>query len=85
MRDETETDDVYSEEESEKLVEEDEIDDVEAGFVMGYREGGKMVKCANCGKLLADGEFVEEEISDEIYRFCCSGCAEAYVNRRKVL
>ena len=66
--------DVYTEEGREELVEEDEISDVEEGFVKGYEEGG--ANCDNCGKVLVDESMVEEEIGGKECRFCCGECAK---------
>ena len=70
-------DDLYSEEGREKSIDDDEIDEVEEGFMQGYDAGERLTKCALCHKLLAD-DFVEEELNDEIYRFCSDEHAESY-------
>ena len=69
---------VYSEAGREEMEEEDEITDLDEGFMKGYDEGTKMVKCPTCGKIL-EKDFVEMEIDDEVYRFCCEEHAEKYV------
>lgn len=70
---------VYSEAAREDMMEdEDEITDSDEGFMKGYDEGSKMVKCPACGKIL-EKDFVEREINDEVYRFCCEDHAEKYV------
>lgn len=70
---------VYSEAAREDMMEdEDEITDLDEGFMKGYDEGSKMAKCLVCGKLI-EKDFVEREIDDEVYRFCCEDHAEKYV------
>jgi endogenous inhibitor of DNA gyrase (YacG/DUF329 family) len=69
---------VYSEAGREEMTEdEDEMSDLDEGFMKGYDEGSKMVKCPACGKII-EKDFVEREINDEIYRFCCEDHAEKY-------
>ena len=59
--------DVYDR--SEKLEEADEIDELEEGFMKGYDEsvGGSL--CSNCKKALEGKDFIEEEISNQTYKF----------------
>ena len=69
---------VYSEAGLEDLEEhEDEITEVDEGFMKGYNEGAKSAKCVACGKVLGK-EVIELEHNDQIYRFCCSKCAEKF-------
>lgn len=69
---------VYSEAGREELIEdEDEITDLDEGFMKGYDEGGKMTKCPVCNEILED-DFVEREINGEMYRFCSDGHAEKF-------
>lgn len=69
---------VYSEAGREELEEEDEITDLDEGFMKGYDEGAKMAKCPVCNKVI-EKDFVERDIDDETYRFCCEEHAEKYV------
>ncbi len=76
--------DIYSDESREEMMdEEDEITDVDEGFMKGYGEGEKAAVCANCGRVL-DEDFVEQEFHDEMYRFCSSDCANEYAERKTV-
>lgn len=77
--------DVYTEEGREELVEEGVIDDVEEGFVEGYEHGEHQVACQNCGKMLLDENFVEEEFDKDIYRFCNDSCVEEYHKKHNVI
>tara|TARA_Y100000310_G_scaffold343159_1_gene449546 strand:+ start:59958 stop:60233 length:276 start_codon:yes stop_codon:yes gene_type:complete len=74
--------DLYSEKGREELAEDDEIDEIEEGFMQGYEGGDRLAKCAICKKILAD-DFVEEEFEEEIYRFCTDEHAEAYKRKKQ--
>lgn len=75
-------DGIYSEEGREELIEEeDEITDLDEGFMKGYDEGEKAAVCANCGHALGD-KFVEEEFNGEVYRFCSDECASEFEERK---
>jgi len=76
--------DVYSDDGVEELTEEeDEVEDTEEGFMEGYNVGGeRFVKCKNCGEIIGE-DFVEEEINEEMYRFCSDECAEKYIRKVK--
>ena len=75
--------DIYTDEGREELMEEeDEITDVEEGFMQGYEEGERVSVCNNCGKAL-EGQAVETEIDNELYRFCSSRCAAIFEKSRK--
>lgn len=69
---------MYSEAGREELIEDDdEITDMDEGFMKGYDEGCKMTKCPVCQKILED-DLVEREINGEIYRFCSDEHAEKF-------
>jgi len=72
--------DIYDEEGREELLEDDEIQDSEEGFVEGYEHGEHEAKCANCGIILNDlaENIIEEEINGEYYRFCSEECADKF-------
>jgi YHS domain-containing protein len=70
---------VYSEEGRESLVEDDEMEPWEQGFMKGAEDDGQGAKCRKCGKvLLGPDSIVEKEIDGKIYRFCSEECAEKY-------
>lgn len=74
---------IYSEAGREELMEdEDEITDLDEGFMKGYDEGGKMTKCPICEAILED-DFVEREIDGELYRFCSDEHAEKYAKSHR--
>ena len=76
-----EEEDIYSEAGREELMEkEDEITDVDEGFMQGYDEGEKIAECPGCGKVLME-KVVEREIDGEVYRFCSDECASEYKKR----
>lgn len=70
--------DIYSEEGREELVEDDEIEPWEGGFMQGAEGGGQGAKCRKCGKMLGDKNFVEKEIDGDVLRFCSEDCANKY-------
>jgi YHS domain-containing protein len=73
---------IYSKEGREDQIDEDEITDLDEGFMRGYEEGEKMAKCPLCGVVL-DQDFVEREIDGEIYRFCCEEHMEIFIRNYK--
>lgn len=75
--------DIYDEEGREELEEADEINELEEGFVEGYEEGEHQAKCAKCGVVLVDDNFVEEELDGKHYRFCSGECASAFETGKK--
>ena len=71
--------DIYSDAGREELMEnEDEITDIDEGFMKGYEEEEKIAECKNCGALLVNEKVVEEEIGDETFMFCSSQCASEF-------
>ena len=70
--------DVYTEEGAQELVDNDEIDASEAGFMEGY-ENTDLAYCDNCGKNITDAkEAIEEVINDKKHIFCCRACRDEY-------
>lgn len=72
--------DIYEDEGSEKLEEEDIIDPDEEGFMKGAAGDGEDAKCRECGDILVE-DHIEKEIDGEIMRFCSEGCLEKYEKR----
>ena len=74
---------LYSQEGREVLLDkEDEITDVDEGFMKGYEEGEKMAICQFCKKVLED-EVVERDFDGETYRFCSEQCADKFTKNRQ--
>ncbi len=69
--------DIYEENKTEELEDDDEIAEWEGGFMEGYEEGRRTAVCATCNRILME-EFVEKEIKGKKYRFCNEGCAERF-------
>jgi len=71
---------IYTGESKEEL-EDDEISNVEEGFMKGYNEfkGGK---CCYCEKVIGDNP-VEIEIDGETYRFCSGRCADKFMKKKE--
>ncbi|MFH1052917.1 MAG: hypothetical protein V1740_00730 [Candidatus Woesearchaeota archaeon] len=70
--------DVYSEEGTDSLVENDEISPEEAGFMEGEMDRGERSVCSHCSKVIGEdrGRIVEREINGKVHWFCCDDCAE---------
>ncbi len=76
--------DIYSDAGREELIdEEDEITDIDEGFMKGYEEEEKTAECKNCGDILVNENVVEEEIDDVVYRFCSSECATEFEQKKR--
>ena len=69
--------DVYEETGREELVEDDEINALEEGFMEGYEGDDKMAHCQKCGKVLGK-DILEREYNDETYRFCSENCVDNF-------
>ena len=71
--------DIYTEAGREKLVEDDEIDPIEAGIMQGATDDGQLGKDALTGEPLMDVEdVVEIKIDDQLYRFVNEENAEEF-------
>ena len=69
---------IYSEKGREKLVEDDEIEPWEEGFMEGADVDGQQAKCRRCGKELTGTDIIEKEIDGELFWFCSEECLEKY-------
>ena len=76
--------DIYDEEGREELEDADEITELEEGFIEGYEEGEHLAKCAECGKVSIDENFLEEELDGKHYRFCSEECAAGFEVGKKI-
>ncbi len=76
---------VYSEEGRESLVEDDEMEPWEEGFMEGAEGRGEQHCCAECGKLLGEDEssIYERKFDGEIKWFCSEEHAENYAKKHK--
>ena len=75
--------DIYTEEGREAEVEDDSIEDWEAGVVKGFEEGARDVECSNCHQVLVeDDDVVELKLEDKEYKFCCNDCAEEFKKKQ---
>jgi flagellar biosynthesis/type III secretory pathway protein FliH len=74
--------DIYTEEGREIAEEEDEITNVEEGFMEGYEEGESAAKCSTCKKILED-DFIEEDFKEGSLKFCSEECATKYEKYNK--
>ncbi len=74
--------DVYSKEGREKLVEDGEIDPIEAGIMEGAAQAGQLGKDALTGEAIL-GEAVEIEIDGKVYRFVSEENAEEFRKKKE--
>ena len=76
---------IYKDSGREVMAEEDEITDVEEGFMKGYEEGEKSAVCQTCKKVLEDEEsIVEIDYKGDTYRFCSEECADKFVKKKNI-
>jgi len=68
---------IYTEAGREVAEENDEITNLEEGFMEGYNKGEAAAKCSNCKKVLQD-DFIEEEFHSNVLKFCSEQCATQY-------
>ena len=70
--------DIYDEEGSDKLLDDDEISPTEEGFMAGEKNPVNFGVCSHCGKPLTNDKekVVEREIKGERHWFCSPECAE---------
>lgn len=81
---ESSEEEIYSEEGREALVDDDEIEPWEEGFMEGAESGGKGAKCRKCGKILEEmDDVIEKEIDGEIYRFCSDECVDKFEEKKE--
>ena len=77
------SEDVYSDEGREDMVENGEISPIEQGFMEGAELDGKQAKCANCGDMLTPKNTIEKDINGETKWFCSEECLEKYEENHK--
>ena len=71
--------DIYDEEGREGLLEDDEIEPWEQGFMEGAEGGGQDAKCRQCGRVLMGPEdTVEKRIKGHLLLFCSELCSENF-------
>lgn len=80
--DDFEENSTYSPAGREEAIEDDEVDELEEGFMEGYEEGERAANCGLCKKLLGT-DFIEEEIEGKLYRFCTEAHAEAFQRKHQ--
>ena len=80
----TKEEDPYTKEGREVMEDEDEIDNVEQGFMEGATGGGQLAKDALTGEpLLGEDAVVEMEINGELYRFVNQENAEKFKRKKE--
>lgn len=71
------TEDVYSEEARDELVQEDEINAEEEAFMRGYENDKKDNVCEECGSAIHEKPVIKV-IEDKKHTFCSKECAQDY-------
>lgn len=83
LEDSEKSEEVYSQEGREHLVDDDEISPWEAAFMEGADEDGQNAKCRNCGKvLMRENVVIEKAIKCELHRFCSEECADDFEKKK---
>jgi len=74
---------VYDDEARESLLEDDEIEPWEEGFMEGAEMDGQDAKCKKCGGVVTKENAVEKRIAGEVCYFCSNKCLEEYEKEHK--
>lgn len=81
---EDDSDDIYEDAGMEEALEEEEIDDLEEGFMRGYEEEGVSI-CPTCKKVIDDfDDIVELEHEGETLSLCSHKCAGRFRKRHSL-
>lgn len=76
------TEDYYSKEERQQMMEEDEIEPGEAGFMEGY-DNPDLMQCGKCGEEVNLEKAIEKEINGKTYLFCSEKCLEEFEKEKE--
>ena len=83
LEDSEKSEEVYSSEGREHLVDDGEISPWESAFMDGAEDDGQNAKCRNCGKLLIrENVVIEKVINHELFRFCSEECADSFDEKK---
>jgi hypothetical protein len=74
--------DIYTCAGREVAEENDEITELEEGFMEGYEDDEDAAKCSNCKKILEE-DFSEGEFHGELLKFCSDKCVMEYEKQHK--
>ena len=70
---------IYSDEGREDLLDNDEIEPFEEGFMKGAEMDGQNAKCRKCGRILVNmDDVIEKEVDEKVMWFCSEQCEESY-------
>ena len=84
LEDSEKSEEVYSSEGREHLVDDGEISPWEAAFMDGAEDDGQGAKCRNCGKvLMRENAVIEKVIDGELFRFCSDECADSFDEKKE--
>lgn len=76
------TNNLYSSEERQNMVDDETLDDYEAGFMEGY-ENPDLIQCDHCGKNVELAHVIEWDIEGTTHWFCSEECLEKYLKKKQ--
>jgi len=76
-------DDPYDKESVERMLEDDQLEPKEAGFMEGYQEPN-LLKCPHCGKAVDPEHPYEVEELEGDYLFCSEECGKKFNLRKDI-
>ncbi|MBU0470877.1 MAG: hypothetical protein KKA62_02905 [Nanoarchaeota archaeon] len=63
---------------TEKVIEQEDLESSEEGFLRGYGEEDEVEECAECGSAVDEEKKVTKNIDGEDQVFCSTDCAEDF-------
>jgi YHS domain-containing protein len=75
------SDNLYDSGEREAMMDEDSLNDYEAGFMEGY-ENPDLIQCDACGKNVDLAHAIEWEIEGVAHWFCSEDCLEKFIQKK---
>jgi hypothetical protein len=80
---EDDEDSIYGEDYLGEAEENDEVDELEEGFMKGYDQENSEL-CSSCHKVLTGyDDTIEIEINNKLYKFCSERCAIRFKKKNK--
>jgi hypothetical protein len=80
---EDDEDSIYGEDYLGEAEENDEVDELEEGFMKGYDQENSEL-CGYCHKVLTGyDDTIEIEINNKLYKFCSERCADKFKKKNK--
>ena len=73
----------YNKDYIEESQENDEVEELEEGFIKGYDEENSDL-CNNCHKVLTGyDDILEVEVNNKLYKFCSERCANKFERKNR--